>query len=211
MARILAKTKDMPNFTELSFDESKHIYTLNGIVLPSVTMLMKPLSDTVYGSIDKDILDKAARKGTAVHSAIETYNNFGIIDIDTENKPYFDGYLKFAEEHSISAYGSEIRLYHKELLYAGTADMIADVDGQLTLIDFKTSYAVSEMLCGVQLEAYIRAFKSHSLDFDIQRRAIVHLKKNGEYALRFFNVNGTECWKVFTALITINNYKKKIK
>lgn len=202
---------EMPNFKELEFDESKHIYTLNGISVPSVTTLMKPLSDTVYGSIDKEVLDKAARRGTAVHSAIETYNNFGIIDIDTENKPYFDGYLKFAEEHSVIVYGSEIRLYHKDLLYAGTADMFADVDGLLTLIDYKTSHSVSDMLCGVQLEAYGRASKSHNLDFDIQQKAIVHLKKDGSYRLHIFKVNDTECWKVFTALITIDNYKKKFK
>lgn len=202
---------EIPNFEELTFEESKHIYTFNGIVLPSATTLMKPLSETVYGSIDKEVLDKAARKGTAVHSAIETYNNFGIIDIDTANKPYFDGYLKFAEEHSVSAYGSEIRLYHKELLYAGTADMIADVDGKLTLIDFKTSHSVSDMLCGVQLEAYDRALKSHGLDFKIQQKVIVHLKKDGSYELHFFKINDAECWKVFTALITIDNYKKKFK
>ncbi len=201
----------MPNFEELTFDEGKHIYRLNGIALPSVTTLMKPLSDTIYASIDKDVLDKAARKGTAVHSAIETYSNFGIVDIDMENKPYFDGYKKFAEEHSVKAYGSEIRLYHKELLYAGTADMIADVDGQLTLIDFKTSYSVSDMLCGVQLEAYNRAFKSHSLDFEVKQKTIVHLKKDGSYEDHSFKVNDLECWKVFTALVTIGNYKKKFK
>ncbi len=87
--------------------------------------------------------------------------------------------------------------------------MIADVDGKLTLIDFKTSYSVYDMLCRVQLEAYNRALKSHSIDFEIEQKAIVHLKKNGEYALRLFNVNDTECWRVFTALITIDNYKKK--
>ncbi len=200
---------DMPNFKELTFEESKHIYRLNGMVLPSVTTLMKPLSDTIYGSIDKEVLDKAARKGTAVHSAIETYSNFGIIDIDTENKPYFDGYLKFAEEHSVKVYGSEIRLYHKELLYAGTADMIAYVDDKLTLVDFKTSYSVSDMLCGVQLEAYERALVSHELDFKIQQKVIVHLKKDGSYALHSFKVKDAECWKVFNALVTINNYKKK--
>lgn len=202
---------EMPSFEDLTFDEGKHIYRLNGIVLPSVTTLMKPLSDTVYGSVDKDVLDRAARKGTAVHSAIETYSNFGIIDIDIENKPYFDGYLKFAEEHSVSAYGSEIRLYHKELMYAGTADMIADVDGLLTLIDFKTSYTVSDMLCGVQLEAYNRALKSHNLDFEIRQKVIVHLQKDGGYGLHIFKANDSECWKVFTALITVDNYKKKFK
>ncbi|MCX4355793.1 MAG: hypothetical protein OSJ43_06140 [Oscillospiraceae bacterium] len=202
---------EMPKFEDLVFEEDKHIYVLNGIELSSVTTLMKPLSDKIYGTIGKEVLDKAARKGTAVHSAIETYNNFGFIDIDSVNKPYFDGYIKFHEEHSVKAYGSEIRLYHKELMYAGTADMIADVDGKMTLVDFKTSHSVSDMLCGVQLEAYSRAFKSHSLDFDIKQKAIVHLKKDGSYGLHLFKLNDPECWKVFTALITIDNYKKKFQ
>ncbi len=199
----------IPRFDELTFEENRHIYRLGDAVIPSVTTLMKPLSETIYGTIDKEVLDKAARKGTAVHSAIETYSNFGIIDIDAENKPYFDGYLKFEDEHKVNLCGSEIKLYHKELMYAGTADMIAEVDGQLTLIDFKTSYSVSDMLCGVQLEAYNRALKSRDIDFKIQQKLIVHLKKNGEYALHSFKVNDVECWKVFTSLVTIYNYKKK--
>ena len=35
---------------ELTFDERRHIYKLNGVALPSVTTVMKPLSGDVYGS-----------------------------------------------------------------------------------------------------------------------------------------------------------------
>lgn len=56
---------------ELTFDERRHVYKLNGVALPSVTTVMKPLSGDVYDSIDKAILDRAAKRGTAVHNAIE--------------------------------------------------------------------------------------------------------------------------------------------
>ena len=49
-------------------------YILNGTqVLPSVTTLMKPLSDTLYAGIRPETLQAAAERGTEVHSAIEDY------------------------------------------------------------------------------------------------------------------------------------------
>lgn len=44
--------------TELKFDERKHIYTLKGFELPSVTTLMNPLSDELYSAISPDVMKK---------------------------------------------------------------------------------------------------------------------------------------------------------
>lgn len=117
------------NLPELTFDERRHIYKLNGVALPSVTTVMKPLSGDVYGNIDKAILDRAAKRGTAVHNAIENYVKFGIEDIPPEHDGYFNGFLDWFKEHKVVPYGTEVKLYHKSLLYAGTADMLAQVDG----------------------------------------------------------------------------------
>lgn len=193
---------------ELTFDERRHIYKLNGVALPSVTTVMKPLSGDVYGSIDKAVLDRAAKRGTAVHNAIENFVKFGIEDIPPEHEGYFNGFLRWYEDHKVVPYGTEIKLYHKGLLYAGTADMLAEVDGVDTLIDFKTSASVQSMLCGVQLEAYSRAYCSH-LGVAEFGEAIVHLKKDGTYEMIPFGDSATECWRVFTALMTVRNYKQK--
>ena len=198
-------------FPELVFEEQRHRYLLNGLAVPSVTTLMKPLSDDVYGGVDEKVLNAAAARGTAVHNAIENYAKFGITDIPQKQAGYFEGFLRWFDEHSVKPYGSEIRLYHKSLLYAGTADMLASVDGVDTLIDFKTSASVSEMLCGVQLEAYERALLSHSPDEHLARKAIVHLNKDGGYQMIQFPTGDTDCWRVFTALLTVRNYKQKFK
>ena len=198
-------------FPELEFDERKHIYTVNGFFVPSVTTIMRPLSEEVYGGIDEEVLNRAAARGTAVHNAIENYIKFGIEDISPEHEGYFKGFLKWVKEHDVKPYGNEIRLYHKSLMYAGTADMTASVDGFDTLIDFKTSASVQTMLCGVQLEAYDRAIQSHTGGKVFERKAIVHLKRDETYKMILFNPCEMECWKVFTALLTVINYKKKVK
>ena len=39
---------EIPQFPELEFEEQKHIYTLRGMELPSVTKIMQPLSSFIY-------------------------------------------------------------------------------------------------------------------------------------------------------------------
>lgn len=63
----------VPQFPELSFEEADHIYRLNGMEIPSVTTLMKPLSNAFYRDIDPGILERAAQRGTAVHNACENF------------------------------------------------------------------------------------------------------------------------------------------
>lgn len=198
-------------FPELVFEEKRHIYKLNGVEIPSVTTIMQPLSETVYGSIDEQVLNKAAARGTAVHNAIENYVKFGIEDIEPDFAGYFEAFLKWQREHSVIPYGTEVKLYHKGLMYAGTMDMAASVDGIDTLVDFKTSASVSKMLCGVQLEAYDRAMMSHEAKLKFGQKAIVHLKKDGSYQMIPFKSSETECWRVFTALLTVRNYEQKFK
>lgn len=201
------EVKDCP---ELTFEEAKHIYRLNKLPIPSVTTLMKPLSSAVYGEIDKAVLEKAAGKGTSVHSAIEIYVKYGMEDIEQEFKPYFDAFLKWYSDNKVVPFGSEVRLYHKEMLYAGTADLLASVSGVDTLIDFKTSASTCPMLYPVQLEAYTKALVSmYGNEAKISRKAIVHLKSDGNYEVLEYAPCDMEAWRVFTALLSIHNYKRK--
>lgn len=196
---------------ELTFEERRHVYKLNGVEIPSVTTIMEPFSEKVYVTVNDAVLRRAGARGTAVHNAIENYIKFGIEDIAPEYARYFDAFLQWYKDHKVVPYGTEVRLYHKALLYAGTADLLASVDDEDTLIDFKTTSAMSEMLCGLQLEAYKRAYESHEGAGKLSKKAILHLSKDGRYEMFHFNSNDTEYWKVFTALLTVRNYKQKLK
>lgn len=197
------------HFSDLAFDERSHTYKLNGIALPSVTTIMKPLSDNKYSTVREDVLENAATKGSAVHNAIENYLKFGIEDISEEHKPYFTAFLKFLSEKQPQILATESKVYHKFLRYSGTVDLVCIINGEVTLIDVKTTAVLMEMLTKVQLEAYAKALDSH--DFKVDKKAILHLKKDGTYRLVPHDNNDTESWCVFGALLTVNSYISKHK
>ena len=150
--------KGLPVFPELRFEEKRHIYTLEGQILPSVTTIMRPLDNALYQGIDEEIMRMAADRGTAIHNAVENYVLYGIEDIEPKHRGYFDGFLKFWEENNPEPLATESRLYHRILRYAGTADLPCIIGGKRVLIDYKTSAVVNSMLTGVQLEAYAKAY-----------------------------------------------------
>ena len=199
----------IPQFPELTFEEDSHTYRLNGLIIPSVTMLMKPLSEAYYGGIDSRILGKAADRGTSVHSAVDLYCRYGIVDIEPELEGYFKAFLAWAKDYEVKPYATETRTYNKNLLYAGTVDMSCSERGTDTLADFKTTASFSPMLCGVQLEAYNRAQESHGIKY--QNRVIIQLKKDGSYCRHTDFPPSTECWRVFTSLLNVAGFIARYK
>ena len=192
---------------ELTFEEASHTYRLDGLIIPSVTTLMKPLSEAYYGGIDAKVLGRAADRGTSVHSAIDLYCRFGIIDIEPELEGYFEAFKAWFKDYDVKPYATETRTYNKSLLYAGTVDMSCSEKGVDTLADFKTTAGFSSMLCGVQLEAYDRAQESHGVKY--QNRAIIQLKKDGTYCRHTEFPPRTECWRVFTSLLNVSGFITK--
>lgn len=199
----------LPVFPELNFEEKRHIYTINGQILPSVTTVMRPLDNEVYRGIDEDVMRMAADRGTAIHNAVENYVIYGIEDIEPKHRGYFDAFLRFWAENNPEPLATESRLYHKILRYAGTADLPCVIGGKRVLIDYKTSAAVNKMLTGVQLEAYAKAYGSHGFKFD--ENAIVHLKNDGSYQMVRYKANDMESWEVFSSLMVVWNHIQKYK
>ena len=191
----------------LTFDPERHIYRLDGVILPSVTQIMRPLSDEKYKDIDQDVLEAAAQRGTAVHSACEFFGLHGAEEIEPEYQMYFDAFLAWNREHDVKYIKTEQAIWHKQLLYAGTLDLIASVDGVLTLVDYKTTYKINDMLTSVQLEAYLRALESHGGGAD--EKAILQLRKNGTYCYKTYPAHDLEAWDVFTSLLKIRAYIDK--
>ena len=201
--------KGLPVFPELEFEEARHIYTLNGQLLPSVTTIMKPLDNALYKGIDDDVMRIAAERGTAVHNAAENYVLYGIEDIAVKYQGYFEAFLKFWDECRPEPLAAESRLYHKILRYAGTADLPCIIEEKKVLIDYKTSAEVNRMLTGVQLEAYAKAYESHGFRFD--EKAIVHLKADGTYRMVWYKAGDTANWETFSALMVVWNHIQKYK
>ena len=162
----------------LLFDEDTHTYTYNGITVPSVKEIMRPLTKKVYGEINLITLNRAADRGTRVHRAIQFWGEFKYKNTDEETEPYFDQFMKFSKELNVEILKSEFRLFHKRLLYAGTADLLVSENGLgPVLVDIKTTRTIHEGLLSVQLAAYKEAAKW--CGYDIKRTAVLLISKDG--------------------------------
>lgn len=67
----------------LEFIEETHTYIYDGVILPSITQILKTKFGKKYNGISKEILNKASQRGTEIHKAIEDYETKGS---ETEHK-----------------------------------------------------------------------------------------------------------------------------
>ena len=197
------------DFPELTFRDEDHTYHLNGVTIPSVTTVMKPLSMTVYGSINENAL-AAAERGSLVHEAIENFIKFGVKDCYPEYQNYFDAFLDWYKQYRVEVLASEVPLYHKLYQYAGTADLLCKIKNELWLIDLKTTAVNNKMLTSVQLAAYNAALASH--DFKTDRKGILLLKPNGGFSFDESKKDADrEGWETFGALMTVRSHIERYR
>jgi len=172
------KLTSFPEFPELEFEEENHIYRLNGIIIPSVSNILEPLSRAKYSRVDERTLDRAAERGTSVHDSIENFIKYGIVDVNPEYRGYFNGFHEWWENKKPIFIGSENRIYHKQMRYGGTLDLLVYIGDSLALVDFKTCYAKDDNSWKLQLMGYEYALMSHGIFID--EKMVLHLKKDGK-------------------------------
>ena len=86
-----------------------------------------------------NLRDEAAERGTAVHENIELLLNNEEILVNNEFiQKSLMSFEKFYNEQKPKVFTQEIFLYHKDIPWAGTPDIIAEVNGRLSIIDIKT-------------------------------------------------------------------------
>ena len=130
-------------------------YQRNGEYYPSVTYV---LSHYPKGKFFEDwlkkvgysadyIVKKASEEGTQVHEMIEAYLNGEELKFLEHGRPMYTPniwqmflrFVDFWEEYKPTLIEAEIHLFSDELKIAGTCDMVCEINGELWVIDFKTS------------------------------------------------------------------------
>lgn len=156
----------------LEFNEDIHTYSFNDVVLPSVTQIISEIMPNKYKGINKRVLDEKAKFGTAGHKIIE---GLDVSDLENaknhvrtiENKSLeicLREYLRLVRKHNIKPETHEMRV-HYGYIYAGTLDMIAEVNDELSLIDVKFTSALDKEYLSWQLGMYSLAL-NNDMQFD---------------------------------------------
>ena len=196
--------------SELVYNDENHTYkTTDGMLVPCVSDIIKPISNSVYGELNISQLAPAQEKGTMVHLAVELYDNVGVETIPEEYQNYFEAYKKFVEDnkHKYKLIENEYIIYCKGLNYCGTADKILeDIEtGEIILVDCKTSLKIEYAPLQVQLAGY--KFGLESLGVAIGKQKVLHLKSDKTYVFEDVEQHLNE----FMACYKIYNYCKKYK
>ena len=137
---------------DLEFIESSHTYLYRGVIIPSVTQLMKRSSEEHYQGISEQRLAIAANRGTRVHQAIHEYETLGLMTTDEEVKPYLTEYIIAKARHKFQPLAQEFMLTSG--LFAGTLDMLAEYKGMQVIIDLKATSVLNKSLAEIQLAGY---------------------------------------------------------
>lgn len=134
-------------------DGKRHYLLPNGEYVPSVTTVLghfkkkqiQEWRNRVGNEEANKISNRASTRGTKFHTLMEKYlSNEPVTNIITENtmpslKESFHMMKKEVDKHIDNVYYIEVPLYSTSMRMAGRTDIIAEYDGVLSVIDFKTS------------------------------------------------------------------------
>ncbi len=142
-------------------------YTVDGIWYPRVTAIVgikaKPALYQFYAGLPdfktgEDIKAKSAEEGTLVHNTIESILKKESQPIPESIKPAMSAFMDFYNQNEIVPHKIEERVISKKHHYAGTMDILAEINGVLGVLDVKTSVAIYRDY-SIQTSAYIEALK----------------------------------------------------
>ena len=146
--------RDLQDLKSETFPDGRRYYTLeDGTKLPSVTTVIgaqkkqaimewrKRVGEETANKISR----QATRRGTNVHTLCERYlNNEPLGEIMPDAKEMFNSLKPYLNKINNIHY-QETALWSKKLGMAGRVDCIGEYNGELSVIDFKTSKRIKNI------------------------------------------------------------------
>lgn len=140
------------DLTAVTTDNGRQYTTPEGKIYPSVTTVLSEYNkkaifewrDKVGAEVANKISRAASGRGTKLHTVCEKYllNEMSDMKIQTmmpDTKELFFALKPHLDKNIGNIYSLEQALYSDELRMAGRVDCIAEWDGKLSVIDFKTA------------------------------------------------------------------------
>lgn len=110
--------------------------------------------------------------------------------LSSEVQPYFDAFIKFTMDTNWQVIRSEHTVISQRHAYAGTLDLLGELNGYAALIDIKCAATIAAWV-GLQLAGYHLAFEDQEGELYPQmRRYALRLKRDGTYQLHPFRSSG---------------------
>ena len=143
----------------LEYIDETHTYIYDGVVLPSITQILKVKFGNKYDYVPKDTLERASQQGTTVHKAIEDFERHGIESEVKELRNY--KFLKKAYGFRCIDNEVPVVLFDEgEAVACGRLDLVLmDAEDKIGLGDIKRTSTLDKNYLAYQLNMYRIAYQ----------------------------------------------------
>lgn len=180
---MTAETKKITlNVPKVTFIEESHQYFIGKKELKGVTgtLIKKAFPDT-YKNIPESVLMKAAERGGLIHNTFETFCS--IFDADLKQYPNpteellaFHSMLVAYDLHYVA---SEYLVTDGENFASAIDGIFADSEGNIYLVDYKTTATLHYDNVSLQLSIYAKWFEEQNPDLKVKEIVCMWFK-NGQ-------------------------------
>ena len=168
-------------------DKENHKYYWYGEEKNCVSDVLKMIDVISMGNIPQRNIEIASERGTKVHELTEDFD-YGQVDIFDdefiqENEDVYNyvlAYADWANKNKSMPIASEESVYSEKLNLTGTIDLVKEIDGELAIIDKKTSKTISNLRCSLQLNFY-RLMWNENFENKVNKLFILQLCDNATY------------------------------
>lgn len=200
-----------------TFSEALHQYTRSdGLVVPSATQVLRRTGWISFEDVQKDVLERASQRGTAVHAITEFLDTefagvpeeeLDLAPVDPEYLPYVQAWLKFKRECDVKILDVEQQsiVTLNGMPYGMKYDRLASVNGREAILEIKTSAQKAEWW-GCQTAAYDSGLPQCPNQLHRDRYA-VQLKSDGQY--RLWPFTDEQDYQAWTWMLALAWYMKK--
>lgn len=159
----------------LEYDDETHTYIVDGLIVPSVTQILKVKFGNKYEYVKRDVLEAAAERGTAIHKAVENYCKGGVPTCQ-EAKNF--RWLKYQYDFNVLENEAPIIIFKDDTpVAAGRLDLVIDIGEYTAIADIKTTSTLDKEYLAYQLNLY-RLGYMQSYGIQVHELYGVHLREN---------------------------------
>jgi hypothetical protein len=133
----------------------------------------------------RGVRDRAALRGTEVHNLAERVVLGEEVEVPDHLAGHLEAYIQFLDDFQVVPVLVEKPVFSRTYKYAGTFDLVADIDGVRWLLDIKTNASGVYAETALQLAAYRFAdfyieddFSEHLMP-PVERTGVIHVTASG--------------------------------
>lgn len=138
----------------LEYIDESHTYLYDGVILPSITQILKIKFGNKYNGVSKEVLRKASERGTMVHQSIEDYEKRNIDNPDIKE---LRNYKFLKKRFGFECLENEIPIVlflDNKPVCAGRIDLILKENDQIGVADIKRTSVFDKEYVAYQTNLY---------------------------------------------------------